>query len=224
MKLKRPLIEGRSSGRDVRDFVKRTLHRLSYYGLGENFFPKPKGGFDPVYNKKTADAIEVLRRFEDRRPFVGPFRQDDLDSLWDKADRYARWVYRVWSAPKPPPKLVEPNQGFHSLSRSLWTAYSLCRNSGSQFIDLGTYNPASNLPSGAPSDHSVYPACAFDIGIEPDTGWNNLKARALVIKLVRLPEVRYVILGNRIWTDWRKVWGAYHSGGHMNHIHVSGYR
>jgi len=106
MKLKRPLYgkghpKGPSNGRDVSHFVKRTLHRLANeLPLGEDFFPKPKGGkFDPVYNAKTENAIQVLRRIQGRHPFVGPFRQDDLDALWVHADRYARWVYKTWSAP-----------------------------------------------------------------------------------------------------------------------------
>lgn len=118
------------------------------------------------------------------------------------------------------PKLVEPNQGWSSLSRTLWEVYSMGRNAG--LSDLGTYNPKSTLPGGGKSDHAVFPAMAIDFGIDPDTGWNNLKARYYVQKIAGRPEVEYVILGNRIWT--RRGWGAYYSGGHMNHVHVSGNR
>lgn len=119
------------------------------------------------------------------------------------------------------PKLVEPNQGFDSLDSSLWEAYTLGRNAG--LTDLGTYNPASTLPgSGRKSDHAVYPAVAFDLGIDPDTGWNNLKARAYVQRIVGRKEIAYVILGDRIYS--RRGWGRYYSGGHLNHTHVSGYR
>lgn len=120
------------------------------------------------------------------------------------------------------PKLVEPRQGFHSLSSTLWRAFSEGRHRG--LSDLGTHNPASRLPSGRPSDHAVYPAMAFDLGIEPDTGWNNLKARAYAVWTSGRPEVEYTILGNRIWRGRYKVWGSYYSGGHLNHVHVSGWR
>jgi hypothetical protein len=89
--------------------------------------------------------------------------------------------------------------------------------------DLGTYNPASRLPSGAPSDHAVHPAMAFDLGITPATGWANLKARAYVLWAAHQGEVEYVILGDRIYfgaTSWRR----YTAGGHLNHVHVSGRR
>jgi hypothetical protein len=206
----------------VRDFVKRTLHRLhAQTGVGENFFPKPPGGFTDLYNDKTEDAIKVVQLMWDIKP-TGQMGTATFEILWDYADDYSKWVYSNWTAPQPKPELVEPDQGFHSLHISLWPAYSLCRTSG--LTDLGTYNPASKLPSGAPSDHAVYPALAFDCGIDPDTGWQNLKARAVALLVVKDPAVEYVILGNRIWTDWRKAWGAYYGGGHMNHLHVSGHR
>ena len=206
----------------MRDFVKRTLHRLpGSLGVGENFFPKPPEGFNDVYNAKTASAIKTLQMWYELKP-TGNMGQFTFDVLWDHADDYSKWVYARWSAPVPKPKLVEPDQGWSSLDKSLWEPFSICRLGG--LSDLGTYNPASKLPSGAPSDHAVYPAFAFDCGIDPDTGWNNLKARALAVRVVAFPAVEYVILGNRIWSDWRKAWGAYYSGGHMNHMHVSGQR
>lgn len=120
------------------------------------------------------------------------------------------------------PKLVAPLQGFDSLTRSLWQAYTLGRNAG--LTDLGTHNPASTLPGGGPSDHSVYPAYAFDLGFSPQTGWANLQARAVALKLAGRPEVEYVILGDRIWTDDGRGWHAYTAGNHANHIHCSGHR
>ncbi len=116
------------------------------------------------------------------------------------------------------PKLVEPKQGWSSLHPSLWKAYSKGRRRG--FHDLGTYNPASRLPSGGKSDHAYYPAYAFDLGIDPDTGWNHLKARAYCLELRLYRAVRYWILGDKIWS--RGQLRAYRSGGHLNHIHVSG--
>jgi hypothetical protein len=62
----------------------------------------PAGGkFNPIYNDKTEDAIEILRRADGRAPFKGPFRQDDLDRLWKVSDAYGKWVYRTWNAPRP---------------------------------------------------------------------------------------------------------------------------
>lgn len=119
------------------------------------------------------------------------------------------------------PKLVKPNQGFESLDRSLWQAYSIGRNMG--LIDLGTYNPASSLPSGRPSDHSVYPAVAFDLGFYPQTGQNNPTARKFYEQMKARPEVEYVILGNLIWSRDRGE-RRYTAGNHANHVHVSGCR
>lgn len=113
MRLKRPLYgpddpRGPSHGRDVKDFVKRTLYRLpAQLPVGDMFFPKPPGGFDDVFNAKTVEGVEVVRRFNESRPFKGPFRQSDLDDLWQYADAYSKWVYRIWSAPKPKPKVPE---------------------------------------------------------------------------------------------------------------------
>ena len=120
------------------------------------------------------------------------------------------------------PKLIEPLQGFESLTSTLWDVFSAGRSRG--LTDLGTFNQNSRLPSGRPSDHAVWPAFAFDLGIEPDTGWNNLKARAYAIWTAGRREVEYTILGNRIWRGRYKVWGDYWSGGHLNHVHVSGWR
>lgn len=235
MNLKRPLYgpedpRGPSRGRDVRDFVKRTLHRLpAQLPVGENFFPKPPGGFDDVYNRKTAEAISVVQRFNDITPATGNMGQATLDALWQYADAYSKWVYRTWTAPEPkpiPPPPIEPTQGWASLHRSLHAAYSLGRGEGYGFSDLGTYNPASKLPSGAPSDHALYPALAFDLGIDPDTGYSHPAARAYFHSMIGRPEVGYVILGDRIWSRARAAEGVrrYTGGGHMNHLHVSGVR
>ena len=229
MNLKRPLYgpsdpRGPSHGRDVRDFVKRTLHRLpAQIPVGEDFFPKPPGGFDQVYNAKTENAVEVVQRFNDIKP-TGQFGQATLDAMWAYADPYSKWVYRTWTAPKPKPlPPVEPLQGWRSLHPSLHYLFSAGRNMG--LSDLGTYNPDSNLPSGAPSDHAVWPAYAFDLGVDPDTGYANPTGRAFFSLCVGNPAVEYVILGDRIASrnhGWHV--RSYHGGGHMNHVHCSGVR
>lgn len=106
--LKRPLYgpsnpKGPSEGRDVKDFVKRTLHRLpAVIPVGEDFFPKPPGGFDEVYNAKTENAVEVFQRFTDITP-TGQFGQATLNEMWTYADSYSKWVYRLYVPPKPGP-------------------------------------------------------------------------------------------------------------------------
>lgn len=132
--------------------------------------------------------------------------------------------------PPPPPKYVEPKQGFGSLVRDLWEAYTLGRNAG--LTDLGTYNPSSRLPSGGPSDHATSrkdgrigePACAFDLGFSPATGWDNPKARAFFHQMAGRPEVHYVILGNRIWSVEKGLHFYENSWDHAGHVHTSGYR
>jgi peptidoglycan hydrolase-like protein with peptidoglycan-binding domain len=236
--LKRPLYgpadpRGPSRGRDVRDFVKRTLNRLhAQMGVGENFFPKPPGGFDDVYNAKTQEAVKVFQMWVGIQPATGQFGQRTLDEMWAYADAYSKWVYRLWTAPKPkplPPELIEPYQGWSSLHSSLHEAYSLGRHMGLKDgpgLASGTYNPNSRLPSGAKSDHALYPARAFDLDIAPDTGWQNDPARAFFYLMVGRPEVNYVILGDRIWSRERASEGVrlYSGGGHANHVHVSGNR
>jgi peptidoglycan hydrolase-like protein with peptidoglycan-binding domain len=232
VKLKRPLYgpqdpRGPSRGRDVKDFVKRTLHRLpAQVPVGDRFFPKPPGGFDDVYNAKTVQAVKVVQQFNDIEA-TGNMGQATFDALWQYADAYSKWVYGTWTAPKPKPipqPLVEPTQGWGSLHVSLHSLYSLGRNLG--MSDLGTYNPGSRLPSGSPSDHALYPARAFDLGIDPDIGWAHDVARTYFQSLIGDARVGYLILGDRIWSRARASEGVrpYTGGGHANHLHVSGNR
>jgi len=106
--LKRPLYgpsnpKGPSEGRDVKDFVKRTLHRLpAVIPVGADFFPKPPEGFNDVYNAKTEQAVEVFQRFTNIQP-TGQFGQKTLDEMWTYADAYSKWVYRLYTPPKPKP-------------------------------------------------------------------------------------------------------------------------
>ena len=113
--LKRPLFgpdhpQGPSIGRDVKDFVKRTLNRISVQiPVGADFFPKPPGGFDEVYNRKTVEAVKIVQRYNDI-PTTGNMGQATLDALWQYADAYSKWVYRIWNPPhpKPPVPLLGP--------------------------------------------------------------------------------------------------------------------
>ena len=129
-------------------------------------------------------------------------------------------------------KLVEPTQGFKSLDKSLWLAYSIGRQRA--FTDLGTY-------VDKPGDHGIGPPCfAFDLGRKNrffNKGWNYLTARRLAKLYVREHEalnINYVILGRRIWgpvkpasgdpADAKPYWHPLMTGdtSHDFHIHVSG--
>lgn len=219
MKLKRALYgpddaRGTSHGVDV-VAVKRGLARVE-----ANFFPRPQAGFDDVYNRKTVDAVKVFQRLNGIRA-TGHFGQATLDALEPYMDVKAKALYQSYTPPPPKAPLVEPNQGWASLHSSLWDAYSLGRNMG--LSDLGTYNPASRLPSGSPSDHALYPARAFDLGVEPDTGYANPTGRKFFDAMIGRTEVSYVILGDKIWSRALGL-HSYGSGGHLNHAHVSGFR
>ena len=129
-KLKRPLVgpddpHGPSKGRDVKDFVKRTLNRLpAQIPVGGDFFPKPPGGFSDVYNEKTVEAVKIVQTYNDIKPETGYMGQATLDALWQYADPYSKWVYRIYVPPKPKP--LVPDLGpvwnggasvlFHSLT------------------------------------------------------------------------------------------------------------
>lgn len=173
-----------------------------------------------TWDRARVKAIQKLEGLP-QTGVIGPYT---FGVLLDHMDSRSRALYLEYARsvkPKPAP-LVEPNQGWSSLNRILWPAYSEGRRRG--FFDLGTYNPRSRLPSGRPSDHAVLPAMAFDLGVSPATGWNNAKARAYAWWTSGRPEVEYTILGDRIWRGRSRVWGAYYNGGHLNHVHVSGWR
>lgn len=124
------------------------------------------------------------------------------------------------------PPLVKPKQGWGSLVEDLWRPYTQGRNVG--LTDLGTYNPASKLPSGRPSDHATSridgkigpPACAFDLGFTKAT---RSKASAFFTSMTLNPAVEYVIMENRIWSRDLGL-HTYTHGGHETHVHVSGRR
>jgi len=153
----------------------------------------------------------------DQSGVVGPFLMAALARA-QAFDAYGLKLLDDYAA-SIKPKLVEPVQGFKSLHRSLWPLYSVGRSLG--LSDLGTYNPASRLPSGAPSDHAVYPAYAFDLGVDPDVGYADQEGRKLFDLARADAAVEYVILGDKIWSQARGLHG-YTGGSHDNHVHVSG--
>lgn len=136
MNLKRPLYgpqdpRGPSRGRDVRDFVKRTLHRMpAQTGFGENFFPKPEKGFSDVYNEKTAAAIKTVQRFWDIEP-TGNMGQATFDVLWDYADGYSKWSYRLYVPPKDKPQ---------------WENIGPVQPGGTSLLDMSLTHATSGIP------------------------------------------------------------------------------
>jgi len=209
------LLKAGSYGKDVQAVRRASLKMLKRRPPTAPL--KVQRTFGPGMRRLVKDT---QRLFEIRQTgVVGPVTYQALRDV-GAFDAYADRLLAE-HAESVRPKLVEPTQGWASLHASLWKAYSLGRDRG--FTDLGTYNPNSTLPSGRPSDHAVYPAFAFDLGIRPATGWGNVKGRAYVLQVCGWREVEYVILGNRIYFG-RLNWRRYTGGGHFGHIHVSGRR
>lgn len=221
IKFKRKLVKG-SHGQDVEAVGRALCHaNVGFMKLGV-FFVMPK----KIKRTYGFRKIQAIRKFQKRHklPVTGNYNEATHSKLLPYFDLYAKKLYATYKPPppKPPkPKLVEPRQGWNSLHRSLWEPYSIGRNMG--LSDLGTYNPASRLPSGGPSDHAAYPAMAYDLGVYPSIGYKHPVARKYFDMMVGRPEIEYIILGNKIWSKSRGL-HEYHSGGHENHVHVSGNR
>jgi hypothetical protein len=242
--MKRRTLSPRKHGKDV-EAAKRAVYRAMGRGELSSFVKKPDA-VRRFYGWGFAKVVRQLQK-NNKLPITGKI--DDKTYAWLKRNKWydqaALDLEREWwkeeearlekkrlaaekaAAEKKMKELAAkytPNQGWRSLHSSLHKAYTIGRSYG--FSDLGTYNGASLLPSGARSDHAVYPAFAFDLGIDPDLGWYHEKARQYVQHLANNAYelgVEYVILGDKIWSRYNG-WGYYGSGGHMNHIHVSGVR
>lgn len=211
-----------SKGKDV-DGAARAMHRYLGVGSLKAHAAKPESVRRYFGPGKAALTVRARRKagFATWKPWVD-------QKFWaflvksGAPDALAIDLMNAYrdALPPPKPKLVEPRQGFGSLHRSLWEAYSIAR-AEPWATDLGTFNGASRLPSGRPSDHAVYPAMAFDIG-GFSGGSQNPKALALFHKLRVLPEVEYVLLGRLIGTnDGTR---PFYGGGHETHLHISGRR
>ena len=222
-------------GADV-EACKRAVYRYVHAGASWNTFVRSAPIVRRTFGVFFREAVKVaqLRLGLKADGQIGPATEKALrkaggfDLLADRLlDQYA-------AAQKPPaPKLVKPKQGFGSLTQDLWPAYSIGRDLG--LTDVGTFNAQSVLPeSRLPSDHATSridgrigePACAFDLGFSPATGYAHPVARRFFDAMVGRPEVAYVILGTKIWSAGRAGEGvrAYMSGGHEGHVHTSGRR
>jgi len=172
-----------------------------------------------TWNQQKQDWLKKFEKTQGVKPdgIYGKWIHGELSPHFD-----AKAISLMDTWKPPPPPLIEPRQGFDSLHRSLWDIYSVGRRL--DLFDLGTYNPDSNLPSGNPSDHAVYPAYAFDLGINPDIGFEHDLARSFFYIALKRPEIEYVILGNRIGYRRTGLVSYYGYGGHENHAHCSGNR
>lgn len=201
--------------------VGRALVREGSAGITLEAFNTQTVGRRRTWN---AQKMQWLRKYE--LALGAPFTADGIygrgvhEKLEPFFDARARQLMAEWKPPPPP--LIEPAQGFEKLHESLWRIYTIGRQL--HLFDLGCWNPNSTLPSGRPSDHAVYPAYAFDLGFDPDIGWQHDEARAFFHIAMDRPEVEYVILGGKIGFRRTGTVQSYTYGGHMNHVHVSGNR
>lgn len=205
-------------GPDV-DAVGRALARAGVFMPIRVYNRLPK----KMREKMGPRKIKALLKFKARKalknkkkPVYDEITHKRLLRYFDGKAHDSYREYHPAPPPPPPPVLVEPNQGWNSLAKYLWDEYSAGRNAG--MSDLGTYNPASRLPSGRPSDHAVYPARAFDLGFSP---YPNRVAYNFFKEMAGDPEINYVIYGSLIWSRARGL-HRYTSGGHYNHVHISG--
>lgn len=197
----RALIREGSAGVTLEAFNKQTQTRRRTWNLQKVDWLKK-------FEKKTGHKADGI---------YGKWVHEDLEPHFDALG--AKYM-QTWKPPPPP--LIEPVQGFDSLSSTLHDIYSVGRRM--DLFDLGTWNPSSTLPSGNPSDHSVHPAFAFDLGFDPDIGFQHDIARAYFYIALKRPQVEYVILGNRIGDRRTQMVNYYGYGAHENHVHVSGNR
>jgi hypothetical protein len=110
--------------------------------------------------------------------------------------------------------------GPSSLDPGLWDEYALARSEIPGWRDDGTYNAASRLPSGAPSDHAVYPARAFDAGFNPANPKSLAAAKLFFQQMIGRVGIHYAIFRDQIWSTEQGL-HPYTAGGHDSHVHVS---
>jgi hypothetical protein len=100
-------------GKDV-EILKSGLTRYGRQsGAGEDFFPKPPAGYDPVYNSKTVDAVRTLQELERGsgntaiKAATGDTGQPTWDVIWQYLDAFRRMQYRAFRVPAPKPAVPD---------------------------------------------------------------------------------------------------------------------
>jgi len=213
------LIKENMSGPDC-EAVGRALIRAKYYKMPIRVFNRMPKKWKQTMGKRRMDA---LIKFKNKKALKNKTKRVYDEYAHKRLLRYfdgkAHDLYRQCKTPPPKPiyKMAEPRQGWNSLVKYLWDEYSL-GVSVYKMYDLGTYNPASRLPSGRRSDHAFYPAKAFDLGFRP---YPNKNAYLFFKEMNGDPEIEYVIYGNLIWSRSKGL-HKYSYGGHTNHVHTSG--
>jgi len=122
---------------------------------------------------------------------------------------------------------VRPTQGYNSLHRNLWLAYSMVAKRG--YYDVGTYANKPGDHSWGDRNGSPGTALAFDMrrkGWLGRFGWGFRNARNTAQWLwdnhVAL-NIDYVIVGRQIISRQHPAWRPYtRDTSHDWHIHVSG--
>lgn len=213
------LIKEDMTGPDC-EAVGRALIRAKCYKMPIRVYNRMPTKWKQTMGKRRMDALmkfKAKKALKNKKKRV--YDEYSHRRLLRYFDGKAHDLYRQCKTPPPPPvfEMVEPNQGWNSLSKYLWDEYSLGRSKYG-LSDLGTYNPASRLPSGGPSDHAHYPADAFDLGFSP---YPNKNAYEFFKEMEGDPEIEYVIYGSLIWSRSRGL-HKYSYGGHYNHVHTSG--
>lgn len=123
---------------------------------------------------------------------------------------------------------VRPNQGWDSLHKNLWLAYSLGRKRG--YYDVGTYANKPGDHSWGDRHGSPGTALAFDLrrkGWLGRWGWGYRNARKFARFLWENHEalkLDYVIVGRELISRSKPYWHPLTTGdtSHDWHIHVSG--
>lgn len=156
MKLKRPLfppdeVPTPMHGRDVLA-IKRALGKVE-----TDFFPKPPGGYDDVYNRKTADAVQVFQRIH-RLPATGRFGQGTLDALEPYFDAYGKYMYTTY---RVPPILTPQDIAFEKLlaaMKVLDAATPGYQLGGGHGMPLETVSPYQKLDCSSSTSKALYEA------------------------------------------------------------------
>ena len=208
-------------GQDVRG-AKRVVAKVLGHGRLRQLVaqtPLVQSTFGPFFARNVKAAKGALELAGD-----GVVREAFLEAAdaAGKVDALAESYFMAAKKDyKPVPKLIEPYQGFNSLTPHLWEAYTLCVG---KYGFLDGPGKASGTYANKPGDHGYWPSQAFDVDIISHKGWENREARECFWELWNRREelnINYVILGRNIISRARPYLHDQGSNDHFNHIHVS---